>query len=105
MITLLNHESNNWDKYNVLFKKAWKYLLRPDPEQPTKTLLKSEDKEAADDGKEAFSNLAHYFSYIKELISHDPLYLMLPIDEAPFEINANTREIKIPADFAKCSGV
>ena len=105
MITLLNHESNNWDKYNVLFKKAWKYLLSPNPENPTETLLKSEDKAAADSGKEAFSNLAHYFSYIKELILHDPLYLMLPIDEAPFEINANTREIKIPSDFAKCSGV
>ena len=30
---------------------------------------------------------------------------MLPIDEAPFEIDANTRTIKVPSDFAKCSGV
>lgn len=106
MITLLNHDSNNWDKYNVLFKKAWKYLFCPDPKDPTKTLLKPEDKADADDnGKEAFSNLAHYFAYIKELIAHDPLYLMLPIDEKPFEINADTREIDVPPAFSKCSGI
>jgi hypothetical protein len=30
---------------------------------------------------------------------------MLPIDEAPFKINADTREIEVPRDFAQCSGV
>lgn len=30
---------------------------------------------------------------------------MLPLDEEPFEIDANTRSIKIPAAFNKCAGV
>jgi hypothetical protein len=29
----------------------------------------------------------------------------LPIDEAPFKIDANTRQIEVPADFIRCGGV
>ena len=104
MITMLDQDKN-LNKYNILFKDAWKTLLQPDADHPEMTLLKPADIEAANDGKTAFSDLAHYFSYIEELIAIDPIYLMLPIDEAPFEIKANTREIKIPPEFAKCSGV
>lgn len=105
MITLLNHDSQNWSKYNVLFEKAWGDLLHPNKNDLSKTLLKPLDKAAADKGKTKFADLAHYMAYIKELTSISPLYLMLPIDEAPFEINANTREIKVPPEFEKCSGV
>lgn len=34
-----------------------------------------------------------------------PIYMLLPLDEAPFTINANARTISIPADFAKCGAV
>ena len=98
MITMLNHDSHNWDKYNVLFKKAWSDLKE-------KNKLDDEDLRLANEGKIAFADLAHYFAYIRELINIDPIYVMLPIDETPFEINANARTIKVPADFAKCSGV
>ena len=104
MITMLDQDKN-LSKYEVLFKDAWKTLLQPDADHPEITLLKPKDKTAADDGKTAFSDLAHYFSYIEELITIDPIYLMLPIDEAPFEIDANSRTIKVPSDFAKCGGV
>lgn len=34
-----------------------------------------------------------------------PIYMLLPLDEAPFVINANARTISIPAEFAKCGAV
>lgn len=34
-----------------------------------------------------------------------PIYMLLPLDEAPFTINANARTISIPAEFAKCGAV
>ena len=94
MITILDQDKN-FDKYNVIFRNAWKDLS-------DKGWLKPADAES---NKTMFSDLAHYFAYIGDLASIDPIYLMLPIDEAPFEIDANTRTIKIPSDFAKCSGV
>lgn len=96
MITLLNHNSQNWEKYSVLFKDAWADL---------KAKGRLTDRDAAKTDAVAFSNIQHYLSYIQELMDIDKKYLLLPLDEAPFEINANTREIKIPPEFAKCSGV
>lgn len=96
MITLLNHNSQNWEKYSVLFKDAWADL---------KAKGKLTDRDAAKTDVVAFPNIQHYLSYIEQLIDIDRKYLLLPLDEAPFEINANTREIKIPPEFAKCSGV
>lgn len=97
MITMLNQDTN-FDKYTVLFRDAWKDLL-------DRNALEDADKIAAENGKIAFADLAHYFAYIKDLITIDPIYVMLPIDEAPFEINANTRAIKVPPSFRTCSGV
>lgn len=94
MITILDQDKN-FDKYNVIFRNAWKDLS-------DRGWLKPADAES---NKTMFSDLAHYFAYIGDLASIDPIYLMLPIDEAPFEIDANTRTIKVPSDFAKCSGV
>lgn len=34
-----------------------------------------------------------------------PMYMLLPLDEAPFTINANTRAVSIPSEFAKCGAV
>ena len=101
MITMLNNKSSNeqWDKYNVLFRKAWRDVVAHDK------LRTEKDRKAASEGKEAFVDLADYFSYIKELISIDEKYILLPLDEKPFVINANTREIEVPPAFQKCSGV
>lgn len=32
-------------------------------------------------------------------------YLLIPLDEKPFEIDANSRVVTVPADFAKCGAV
>jgi hypothetical protein len=42
---------------------------------------------------------------MKDLVELSPSYAMIPSDEKPFEINANTRTVLVPADFAKCAGV
>lgn len=35
----------------------------------------------------------------------DPTYLLVPLDEKPFEIDANARTITVPSDFVKCGAV
>ena len=53
------------------------------------------------------SNIDEYFRYIKTLAEIeltnpiDPIFTILPTDEETFDINANTREIKIPDNFKK----
>jgi hypothetical protein len=51
-----------------------------------------------------FTGLDDYFAHIGDLIALDPIFAMLPLDEEPFKINANTRDITIPSSF-KCVGV
>ena len=49
-----------------------------------------------------FLSLESYFANIGTLIRDlKATYAMIPSDEEPFEINANTRAIKVPAAFAK----
>lgn len=46
-------------------------------------------------------SLEKYFFYLKQLAGIDPFYTMLPIDEETFDIDANTRKVAVPADYAK----
>jgi hypothetical protein len=66
-----------------------KQLLREEERNPQKTFL----------------SLDGYFAHMYDLITISPNYVLLPADEKPFEINANTRAISVPADFSKCAGV
>lgn len=95
MITLVNYDST---KNNILLKQAWNLLK-------DKTKLNETDLQAANNGKTQFSDFAHYLSYIEELNEINPKYLMLPIDETPFRIDANERTITVPPAFEKCGGV
>lgn len=53
-----------------------------------------------------FLSLDGYFAHMQELVSLRPSYVLIPSDEEPFEINANTRDIKVPtSSFGKCAGV
>ena len=45
------------------------------------------------------SSLNAYFSYIEALAKIDEKYVVLPLTEDIFEINANTREITVPKHF------
>lgn len=47
------------------------------------------------------TSIEEYFSWLKVLGRTDRKYTVLPLDEPHFEIDANTRVIKIPADFKK----
>ena len=55
--------------------------------------------------------LNEYYYYLPQLINvadgevFDARYLMLPIDEAPVEIDANNRTLKVPATFTRCASV
>lgn len=54
---------------------------------------------------ERFLGLDGYFAHIDELVKIEPSYVLIPSDEEPFAIDANTRTISIPAAFNKCTGV
>ena len=47
------------------------------------------------------TTLEEYFLYLKDLALLDPYYTMLPVDEDTFDIDADTRKIAVPAEFAK----
>ena len=47
------------------------------------------------------TTIEEYYHWLKNLGNIDRKYTMLPLDEEPFEINANTRGITIPANFKK----
>ena len=90
MITLYknNYDDPNFQiEYKKLFEKARNALLVQYPDL------------------EPFTGLDDYFAYIGDLVQLDPLYAMIPLDEAPFKINANTRSIEVPNAFVKCAGV
>ena len=53
-----------------------------------------------------FDSLDAYFAHMGDLLgTNKPMYMLLPLDEAPFTINANTRTVTIPNEFAKCGAV
>lgn len=96
MITLVNYEnSDSLKKYNFIFEKGWNDLNK-------RNELLPEDKQP---GQTQFTDLGTFFAYLQNLVAIDPVYVMLPADEAPFEIDANLRTIKVPKDFSNCSGV
>lgn len=87
MITVYN--ANNLAQ-QWFFQKAYKHL-------EAENLLKEEFKNP----NGLFLSLESYFANIGTLINLKATYAMIPSDEEPFEINANTRAIKIPNSFAK----
>lgn len=69
-------------------------------------VLKAKGKLTEDEEKIGrFLSLDGYFAHIKDLIAIKPSYVLIPSDETPFNIDANSRTITIPPDFVKCAGV
>lgn len=54
---------------------------------------------------EYITSLNEYFRNIVDLAQIDLQYTVLPLDEETFDIDANTREIKVPASFKNGVGV
>lgn len=82
------------------------YISGYDEDEPVYVLDEEDFTEGRDyymqyDGAE-ISSLNEYFSYIEELSAINAAkYTRLPLDENYFEINANSRTVTIPDDFAK----
>lgn len=97
MITYI--DTKNREKYQVLFDKAEKALIAA---SEAGTLPAGIDINTLE-----IATLNQYFAYLKDLISVSSsedikrYFTRLPLDEDFLEINANTRAIKIPADFAR----
>ena len=91
MIVTLNN--NNSDKYLNLFTEAYEYL-------------KELDNGYVDLDKERFSSFAEYYSHMADFFENQKYkYVMLPLDEDPFLIDLNTRNITVPTSFNKCASV
>lgn len=99
MLTAINKDNKN--KYLDLFQKAFKALK--DANKLTEEEIAAGQITMPNGEKvEAFTSLEQYFTRIGDLYAIDKKYaLLLPLDEPMFEINANTREIVIPAHFKK----
>lgn len=55
---------------------------------------------------QTITTLNEYFHYLPNLIAtNDNSYLMLPLDEAAVEVDANNRTLKIPSTFVKCASL
>ena len=91
MIVRMN-EANS-DKYISLFTEAYKFL-------------ESLNNGSVASGKERFSSLAEYYGHIAKLFDQQKYeYIMVPLDEDPFKIDLNTRQIEVPKSFSKCASV
>lgn len=87
MIVSVNQVVDNLstaDKYKQLFAKAYQALeaagITPKVEYADK----------------AFHTLDEYFAHLADLYAIDPVYILLPLDETTFDINANKRTISNP---------
>lgn len=91
MVTYIS--SANADKYNILFDKASKMLIANPP------------ADRADNFSEDFAitTLNEYFAYLEDLVKVSDqedisrFFVRLPLDEDFFEIDANSRTIKVPS--------
>lgn len=124
--------TNNDNKYQALFKKAWDELYY-------RNKFNDDELKYYKSLKNTFTTLEDYFTHIQDLVTIDineeypdkirecgedgktiteidssragqiiPFYyefVMLPIDEPRLDINADTRDIDIPAGFKKLVGV
>ena len=76
-------------KYDMLFARAYQALEEYDKANGTSYLkVNHEDK--------TFHYIDEYFAHLEHLYAIDKTFIMLPLDEAPFAINANTRTISAP---------
>lgn len=94
MITMYNDKMSEdmQEKYRSLLNRAYNDL-------------KEKGKITDADG-EVFTDLAQYYAHMLDFIEiGKPVYLLLPLDEGHFKINANTRKIDVPKEFKECGGV
>lgn len=95
MIVSINN--NNSDRYLNLFTDAYRFLKAIDAEEKTNYV---------DPNRDRFSSLAEYYGHMADLFNTLAYqYIMVPLDEDPFKIDLNKREITVPESFSKCASV
>ena len=110
MITVQNDANSS--KYSALFQEAFNFLRAnyslfesTDPDRYNQIDAYIAGKDAAVAGTDAearFTSVQEYFSHLKDIYDlGGKKFLMLPLDEPVFEIDANKREITVPSEFKK----
>lgn len=95
MIVSIN--KNNSDSYLNLFTDAYRFLKAIDEKEGTNYV---------DPNKERFASLAEYYGHMADLFDTFAYqYVMTPLDEEPFHIDLNSRNIKVPASFSACASI
>ena len=84
-VNSINDATTTSQKYDRLFATAYQAL-------EAKGLIR-EDCVHAD---KAFHSIDEYFAHLSHLYAIDPVYIMLPLDETPFAIDADKRTISNP---------
>lgn len=110
MITYLNN--SNAKQYHILFDKATALLKSKKPDSLTEALRSISENQGATPDELwrdfTISSLNEYFAYLEDILkaAHqdsnedaERFYVRLPLDEDVFAINADTREVVIPASF------
>jgi len=96
VITSINTDNSN--DYRALFQSAYDFL------KANKSAL-SADRQASIDNMTGITSVQQYFSHLRDLLDladqGGKKFLMLPLDEPVFEIDADKREITVPAVFKK----
>lgn len=82
---IITINEKNANLYNALFAKAYQALRVANKLKP-----EFENEEGR------FLSLDDYFAHMSDLLALDVTYMMLPLDETAFAINANTRSISTP---------
>ena len=109
MITVINKA--NKGLYNQLFEEVqnWLYTHNQQGEEVEefaedallgKTQVEDPDTHEMVEVPETLTSLEELFEYMYYITNFAPIYTRLPLDEEPFFINADTREITVPKDFA-----
>ncbi len=82
---IISVNENNIAKYRALFAKAYQALDE-----------KGKIREGCQNDDKCFLSLDDYFAHMSDLLELDRTYMMLPLDESAFAINANSRTISAP---------
>lgn len=97
MITYV--KKSNADKYSALYERATEDLMTHSSDG--QLVAKGDSTALIQSADDAITCLEDYFSFIVELNKINSTYTVLPLDEDVFTIDANTRQISVPASFAQ----
>ena len=82
---IININNTNLSLYKDLFARAYQAM---EVKYPNELKVTYPEK--------AFRTIEEYFAHLEFLQLIDPMFLLIPLEEPAFEINANTRKIKAP---------